>query len=62
MVRFVIQPHSEGGYLIFRDRQLTGAAATLHRAKSIADELAVEERRAGRVGRVVLVDLSGNIV
>ena len=61
-VRFVIQPHSEGGYVIFRDSQLAGVAVTLERARSFAARLAENETRAGRMGRVVQTDLGGNVV
>jgi hypothetical protein len=61
MVRFVIQPHSEGGFLIFREGQLTAVATTLGRATALANELLEEERRTGRAGRVVLADIAGNV-
>ena len=61
-VRFVIQPHWEGGYVIFRERQLAGAAATLDEAQAFADNLAASETRAGLIGRVVRADLGGNLV
>ena len=61
-VRFVIQPHWEGGYVIFREGQLAGAAITLERARAIAADLAAVETRAGRVGRVVHADIAGNVV
>jgi hypothetical protein len=48
--------------VIFRERQLTGEAATLQRAKALASKMAGEERRAGRVGRIVLADLGGNLI
>ena len=62
MVRFVIQAHCEGGFLIFRERQLTGVATTLGRATALAHELLEEERRTGRVARIVLVDMAGNVI
>jgi hypothetical protein len=61
-VRFVIQPHSEGGYAIFRERQLAGFAVTLEKARAFAAKLAAGESRAGRIGRVVHADLGGNVV
>jgi hypothetical protein len=60
-VRFVIQPHAEGGYVIFREQRLAGAAVTLERARALADELAAKETGAGRIARVVQADFGGNV-
>jgi hypothetical protein len=61
-VWFVIQPHWEGGYVIFRERQLAGTAVTLKRARAMAADLAAIETRAGHVGRVVEADFGGTVV
>jgi hypothetical protein len=61
-VRFVIQPHWEGGYVIFRERDLAGATVTLDEAQLLAARLAADETRAGRIGRLVHADLAGNVV
>ena len=61
-VRFVIQPHWQGGYVIFRERDLAGAAVTLDEARALATDLAAHEASVGRIGRLVYADLGGNVV